>query len=887
MSIEPGQRLLHYEIVEKIGEGGMGIVWSARDTKLERQVAIKILPDEFSSDEQRLARFEREAKMLATLNHPNVAGIHGFEQADGVHFLVLELIEGETLQQMLERGRLPIEDALETCRQVAEGLEAAHQSGVIHRDLKPGNIKVTPDGKAKVLDFGLAKGVAGSAGSSIDLSMSPTVTVAADTQAGVVLGTAPYMSPEQARGKPMDRRTDIWSFGCVLFECLSGRPVFSGETVTDVLSAILQREPEWGALHERTPPRVRDLIERCLERSLRNRSHDISDARIVLGKSIAIREWTTSGIAAAPGLPGAATRAGVPRWAWLAVGLFVGAAIVLPAYWMKPFGTEPPLRKFTFTFQTDDPRPEISPDGTRIAYIQDDRLWIRDLDQMEAREVTGGDGVLAHGWSPDSQWLAISKGRQLWKLPAGGGAPVFLTDVRVPVSTVESAGGVTWSSDGRVVYNEGDAGLMAVSEQGGVAVSIAEPGEGEQDFHTVEALPEGKGFLFAVHHDDAMDTLAVLTDSGRKDVLKLPGRFVGVPVFSLSGHLLFTSFGDSTGGVWAVPFSLDRLEVTGEPFPVAEGAGSPISVSRDGTLVYMKPAPAEVTRLVLVDRQGRVVRPVGETQLEQRQPSVSPDGERVAVLAGGEQVDIWINEVSSGSRVQLTFDKAGEVRPTWTSTGAGIGYGRWPTLMESPGIRRCDIRVAAADGSGEATPLLAGSAPSFSLDGRFVVYLGKSPGLGDEIWYAPLDEQGRAGEPKQVLDPEGNDLKVGLSPNGKFLVYASLDSGLREVYVTRFPSADGKWQVSREGGTAPVWSPKGDRIFFQQGQDLMEVTVGDGPSPQLSRPRKLFTWRAIDRGFDVTPDGQQFVMIEEVDPGAARPQIAVVQNWSAEYEGPR
>jgi serine/threonine protein kinase len=303
VTLQPGQTLSHYRLVEEIGKGGMGVVWKADDTKLGRQVAVKILPAEFSQDSQRLARFDREAKLLAALNHPNIASIYGLEHTDGVHFLVLELIPGQSLAEALKDGPLPVEEALDVCRQVAEGLEAAHEAGVIHRDLKPGNVRVTPDGKAKVLDFGLAKGLegvavgSGSGGSASDLSQSPTI--AAGTQAGVILGTAPYMSPEQARGKTLDKRTDIWSFGCLLYECLTGRMAFTGETVPDIFSAILQNDPDWAAMPERMPPRVRELMERCLEKSPRSRLHDIGDARIEIEKSLAGREWTTSGIRAA------------------------------------------------------------------------------------------------------------------------------------------------------------------------------------------------------------------------------------------------------------------------------------------------------------------------------------------------------------------------------------------------------------------------------------------------------------------------------------------------------------------------------------------------------------------------------------------------------------
>jgi hypothetical protein len=399
VTLQTGHTLAHYRLVEKIGEGGMGVVWKAEDTKLDRQVAVKILPPEFAKDQQRLGRFEREAKLLASLNHPNVAAIHGFEHVEDSHFLVLELVPGPTLAEMVKTGPLAVDEALDVCRQVAEGLEAAHSAGVIHRDLKPGNVKVTPDGKVKVLDFGLAKGLEGAVGASSgpDLSLSPTVAVGG-TQAGVVLGTAPYMSPEQARGKPLDERTDIWSFGCVLWECLTGNLLFTGETVTDVLSAILQTDPDWSALPAKTPPRVRELLSRCLERSPRNRLHHIADARIEIERAVAGREWTTSGIAVAEAVTEVAAAparpAGFPRgWAGLAAGLALG---LIAAFFAIPFlGPEAPsprVRKFRLTTSGGNPLlPRLSPDGTRVAFLEDGRLWIRDLGEIEPREVTGAE----------------------------------------------------------------------------------------------------------------------------------------------------------------------------------------------------------------------------------------------------------------------------------------------------------------------------------------------------------------------------------------------------------------------------------------------------------------------------------------------------------------
>jgi Tol biopolymer transport system component len=881
MDIEPGRMLLHYRLTEKIGEGGMGAVWKARDTTLDRDVAIKILPEVFVADPARLARFEREAKLIASLSHPNIVGIHGLHSDGDVRFLSMELVEGEDLADRLKRGPLSVEEALKIGAQIAEALEAAHEAGVIHRDLKPANILLMPGARAKVLDFGLAKAIADEPGpSGQDLQHSPTVTSLESTP-GVVLGTAAYMSPEQARGKPLDRRTDIWSFGCVLYECLTAKTLFTGETVTDVLSAILQREPDWEALPAETPPRARDLLERCLERSLRDRLHDVADARIVLERSVATREWTTSGITAAVDLPGPRRRVMVHRWALLAAGLLLGivGTFVVSRGLAEP-ERELPLRKFQLeTIGRGSFLPEISPDGTRVAYIDDGRLWVRDLARYEAQPLVGGVGVSLHTWSPDGEWLAISKDSQLWKLPATGGEAVLLAPLPESLSQGKAAE-LTWGTDGRIVFNVGDTGLRVVSDQGGAVTSLLEPAEGELDFHHVFALPDGRGYLFGVHTNEAMDRIDVLSDAGRKTVLQVPGQDVGRPVYSPSGHLLFASRPDNAG-IWAVPFSLEKLEVTDAAFPVTATDRLRFNVSRDGTLVFTRPAPPRDTRLVLVDRQGLVVRALGEPRPEMALPSVSPDGGRIAVQAGATNRDIWIYEIDSGTQLRLTFEDDDEYDPAWLPDGKELAFVR---AGRRTGEQR--VVVAAADGSGEARSLVTGLEPSFSKDGRFIVYSGQDANLDHDVWYAPIDGSGTVGEPVELIETDGNFYPQ-FSPDGRLLVYASVETGRSEVYLTRFPGGEGKWQISKDGGDRAFWNADGDRIYYRRGRDLMEVSVRGGNSPSLGAPRKLFAFETLGRGYDVVPDGQHFVMIEETDPSAPGPRITVVQDWAAEFEPQR
>ncbi|MGD8375652.1 MAG: protein kinase [Acidobacteriota bacterium] len=876
MSLQAGQMLAHYRLTRPVGEGGMGVVWAAQDTKLDREVAVKVLPEAFAEDEQRLARFDREAKLLATLNHPNVASIYGFDHVGGIHFLVLELVPGSTLAEMIEAGPIPLEEALDICRQVAEGLEAAHAAGVIHRDLKPGNVKVTPDGKVKVLDFGLAKGLEGVGPAGSDLSMSPTVTIGA-TEAGVVLGTAPYMSPEQARGKPLDARTDIWSFGCVLYECLTGRLLFTGETVTDVLSAILQVDPDWTVLPANTPTRIRELLARCLERSPRNRLHHIADARIEIERALATREWTTSGIAAAAPAEAAASRTPAPGWriwASLLAGLLLGVAVTWVA--MPGETPPPPVRKFRLTTEGRSPRlPEISPDGGKIAYLESDRIWVRDLGEIEAREVPGTEGVSMFAWSPDGEWMAISRGGKLWKIPATGGGASLLCDLPETLNP-SNAAGIAWGAEGRVAYNLGSEGVMAVPEQGGPAVALAEPTGEELDFHHVRALPGGRGYLFVVHRPEAMDLVAAITDEGRKDVLEIPGQTLAGAVYSPTGHLIFRRRPDNAG-LWAVRFSLEKLAAVGEPFPLMPSAGLP-SVANDGTLVHLRAAPQRRTRLVRVDRQGRVTAAIGEPQLGQTDPALSPDGSLVAVAAQeADNDDIWIFDVESGTKRRLTFAEAGESAPVWMPSGEEVTFSR-----RGGKVGEVEIIAASADGSGRSRSLARGFGGRFSVDGRSMIYAAPDAQLDYDIWFRTLDDDG---EPVQLLETDGQ-FDVGFSPDGNYVVFASTDTGRSEVYITRFPSGEGRWQVSADGGVQPRWSPAGDRIFYLAGTALMEVPVSGATSPSLGAPRTLFQWESAPRGYDVTADGRGFLMIEETDPGALGPQVVIVQNWTAEFRPP-
>jgi Tol biopolymer transport system component len=877
MTLEPKDTLAHYRLVEVLGEGGMGVVWKAEDTKLGRSVAVKVLPAEFAADKQRLARFEREAKLLAALNHPNVAGIYGLEAVDGVHFLVLELVDGQTLARMTKTGPLPVEEALDVCRQVAEGLEAAHAAGVIHRDLKPGNVIVTEDGKAKVLDFGLAKEIEGAASgeSASDLSMSPTVTVGG-TQAGVVLGTAPYMSPEQARGKSLDKRTDIWSFGCLLYECLTGNPVFTGETVTDTLSTILQNDPDWHALPDRLPRRICDLLERCLEKGPRNRLHDISDARIDIERCLAAKEWTTAGARTASDGP---SRSRFTAAAFGALGLVAGVAVtLLVTEYLGKGPAVPPLRMFSLSSTVSEhvAPARISPDGRRIAYRSGGRLWLRDLDQLEPREIAPSEAGWPLDWSPDGEWLVLADSREIFKIQVDGGSRTVLARqgfISPPVA------GAAWQPDGTITFCTGPTGLLDVPAGGGEVVTRLKPGEGEGDFHNVNGLPGDRGLIYVIHRDVGMDTLGLLSEGERRTLLQLPGKNLWTPVYSPTGHILFAVGRFFGSELWALPFSLNRLEATGAPFLVDEDGTAP-SVSADGTLVYSRVRPTGETRLVRVDRDGQEVRILGEPGIGHRSPAFSPDGKRVAfsIEEDGNR-DIWILDITTASRQRLTFEPAPEDIPAWSPSGDRVAF-------NTDLLGLSEIFIKRTDGTGNTRPVTNGLFPAFSPDGRSLVFGVFEGDLSADIFRLDLESEP---EPELFLSESFWDLSPQFSPDGRYLAHNS-SSGTLEVYLRTFPGGEGKWQVSGPGGRYPRWNAKGDRLYYSHGSDLMEVEIQFDPIVNVGTPRKLFSWVAPVRRyywpaplFDVAPDGESFVIVKATKPDAPWQAIVVVESWSSQF----
>ena len=883
MALQPGQMLSHYRLAEKIGEGGMGEVWRATDTTLDRSVAVKILPESLSEDGELLARFEREAKLLASLNHPNIAVIHGLHHAGTTHFLAMELVAGEDLAHRIRHGALPVAEAIRLGRQVAEAVEAAHEHGVIHRDLKPANIMISKEGAVKVLDFGLAKSLESDGGSGGAPSMSPTLTGAA-TRAGVILGTAAYMSPEQARGRAVDRRTDIWAFGCVLYEMLTGRPVFPEETISDTLAAVLKTDPDWSAFPKEAPAGLRRLVHRCLVKDPRQRLRDIGEARILLEDlARGTGEDRSESAAAVPAPGGSRLRPGMVLL-WTAVTIGVAAAAGLAGWSLKPAPAGPPVRKFRVATDSGSRAGIIqgelalSPDGQRVAYAAEGGIWIRDLASLDSRLLAPTGEAAGLFWSPDSAWVGYFSERKLWKAPAAGGTPLAVCPLRVPADESE---GAAWLEDGRIVFATGAGGLFEVPAAGGEAVALLPVGPDESDFHDATPLPDGKGVVFTVHRKAGRDTLALYAAGKRRDLLREEGQVLDDAAYSPTGHILYSQY-PSNRGVWALPFSLAKMEVTGKPFLVAADAMSP-SVSRDGTLAYWEGVAGRLSQLIWVDRSGREIGTIGHPQQMDAFPRLSPDSRRIAVsVEEGETSDIWILDSIRGTQTRLTFDPVPEFVPSWSPSGERLIFSRGATPSNYMLI------LQAVDGTGSADVVGTGIGAGFSPDGKTIAYAKYDEKSWMDLYLTSLTGERK---PTPFLVVGGMEIAPAISPDGTLLAYQSDESGRDEIYLKKFPSGEGKWQVSVNGGDWPRWNGRGDRLYYVERDNLMEVAVSARPAVSLGSPVRLFTREPAQvyvpfgwpEGYDVTPDGQRFLLLKRV-PQQRASGIAIVQNWYAEFK---
>ncbi|TDI36827.1 MAG: serine/threonine-protein kinase [Acidobacteria bacterium] len=871
MFLSPGTKLAHYEILEPIGKGGMGEVYRARDGKLGRDVAIKVLPDEFAQDTERLRRFQREAKVLASLNHPNIASIYGLEQSGNTHYLVLELVPGETLAARLARGPIPADEAREIASKITEALEAAHEKGIVHRDLKPANIMLTPDDDVKVLDFGLAKAFVEEV-SDADSSMSPTRLRQGfgeagphSTRVGVILGTAAYMSPEQAKGKKVDKRTDVWAFGAVLYEMLTGKKAFPGEDVSEVLASVIKSEPDWNALPANTSQRLRELLARCLEKVQKKRRRDIGDVRAELDAHDDLVPTETT------------LRSFRPWYQLVAAVALVAASIAIGWYLRSPaprqvMRFEVRLPDDALTSETGYHTIALSPKGTHMVFVAVGQLYLRAFDQTEAAPIRGTERAREPFFSPDGEWIGFHANGYLRKVPLAGGTPVTLCETESPV-------GATWAADNTIVFGRGDDAIWKVSGNGGEPRLLSEGGEGVA--HGPQKLPGGKALLFTFGERlrwDQADIIVERLDTGERTTLIHGGKDARyVP----TGHLVYTT--QST--LFAVPFDLGTLEMTGSPIPVVESVlsaagtsgASQFSFSDDGLLAYISPSRGSERELLWVTRDGRSQAATARTGPFWN-PRFSPNGKRVAVrVTEGSNSNLWILDLERDTFTQLTTNGAYGAS-SWSPDGEWL-------MFTAPD--RTDIFRVRTDFSRAPVPVVEGERPllhaTWMPDGRTVVYQEEFAGLAD-IWSAELEGEA---EPRVLIQTPAGEAQPDISPDRRFIIYQSDASGATDqIFIQPLTGEGARKQVSTNGGRNPLWSPTGKEIFYKVGQTLMSVPIRTHPELEIDAPKVLFQWPDargnIWRNWDVAPNGERFVMTRPVND--SRPQINVILNWFDELE---
>jgi len=881
MSNTSGQLLSHFRLIEPIGKGGMGEVWKVVDTTLDREVAVKILPEPFATDTERLGRFEREAKLLASINHPNIAAIYGLHSAEGVRFLSMELLGGEDLAVRLTRGPLPIAEALSVAGQVVDALEAAHDNGVIHRDLKPANVVISNDHMVKVLDFGLAKTLdSAPASGPLDPPHSRPTMTSAGTEAGAIMGTAAYMSPEQARGRSADQRADIWAFGALLYELLTGKQPFQGETPSDTMAAVLREEPDWSALPTETPPAIRRLLHRCLTKDRRKRLHHIADARLEL---LETGDETEAVIPA---------RSALPAWVWgLIVILATATAALFVGSRLRGADTtiaEIPHRQYEITLpglslsQSSWTRPALSPDGKRLAYRIKNNLMIRDLDSLEDRQVIGGERSTVPFWSPDGEWLAFARNDKLWKAPVMGGQPEFLCDLPDRGKLMSGA----WSTRNRIAISIWRDGIFELSGQGGTPHILLKPDPAiGSDFQCLQYLPDGKTLLTTPHPQSRGNVAG--TNMGKILAVRDGEAWVILGdeedlhchdlAWSSSGHLLYSQAFDNRG-IWAIPLSPDNLAPTGEPVLLAANCEY-FSMADDGTMAYLPDAPDAMYELVWIDRQGELLGTLGKAKEGLSGPALSPDGTRVAYAAKPDpdsRKKIYIQNLAGGTPMRLTFrGKYSDRQPAWSPDSRQV-------IFETGSM----IAIKPADGTGEIRTLYEGTRPMITPNGRNVIYCDNE--MGKKLLNVMVQPLDGSGEPAALL--EGPAEEVGrLAPLGDYLAYQSNESGADEIYLTRYPGGEGKWQLTTGGGQDMRWVKDGSELIYRDNDGaMMSVQIQREPDLHFIEPVRLFSSESIDlvdlgQGFDISADGKRLLMARRIPMEGDTPSIVIVQNWLAGF----
>ena len=874
VTLKAGQTVAHYRVIDEIGHGGMGVVYRAEDTKLRRTVALKFLPPAFASDAERLARFEREARLVASLNHPNIAGIYGLEESAGKRFLVLELVEGETLAQRIARGPLPPDEALKVCRQIAEGLEAAHEKGIIHRDLKPANVQITSEGKVKILDFGLARAFQDQP-SGADLMHSPTITTAM-TQPGVVLGTAAYMSPEQAKGKLVDKRADICGFGCILYECLTGRRAFQGETINETLATILKGEPDWKALPTATPWNVTVLLRRCLQKDPRQRLGAISDARLEIDDALTAPS-AVGGATTQSGPPPTRGRTSWSTWAAVAV-LAITAGFGLWKLSASLATPEPRVLRLAVSIPASQGFVDIAgnavlftPDGSAIVYSgrgpQGSQLYYRRLDQLEGTALPGTDNACCTAISPSGDWVAFVTGTTVRKVPVRGGAPIEL-------AKVEYQGGLSWGSDDAIFSAEGALGLFRIPANGGPAhrIALPDPAKHESAWYMPMALPDGKTVLVFEYMQPLAAKLAMVRIADG-EVTELDGEGEN-PIGVVGGYLLF---GRLDGALGVAPFDPAGTRSVEAVIPVLDAplrrnSGVEAALSSAGDLVYVKATGR--SRITFLDAQGHIT---GESPDEHNfsGPRMSPNGRQVVVRELTDNVrrgDLWLYDVASGVRQPLTTG-VNALAPEWAPDGHRVVYSLRPDTGPA------EAWSVPADRSGPAERFIAMPIPIartvLSPDSRYAVITTVDPKARNDLYLVDL----KGDRKPQLLEQSlFNATSPAVSPDGRWLVYVSDESGHDEVYVRPFPAGGAHVQVSADGGTNPRWEKDSLGIVYRNADRFMKARLAIGANVAVTQRDLLFTGPYAD--YDLSPNGT----IVALRPGSADAQIIVVTNWIAELK---
>jgi serine/threonine protein kinase len=870
MKISTGTRLGPYEVISRIGAGGMGEVWRGRDTRLDRSVAIKLLLDAFGDQSKFRLRFEREARTISQLNHPNICTLYDIGQHDETSYIVMELIDGESLADRLRKGPLPLADVIKYGAQIADALDRAHRAGIVHRDLKPGNVMLARSG-AKLLDFGLAKPQPTSIASHDE-------TQKAITRDGTIVGTLQYMAPEQVEGQEADHRTDIFAFGALLYEMATGQRAFAGQTRSGLIAAILKEEPpSMAELLPSTPPALAHLVGRCLAKNPEDRwqsAHDIAAQLRWIAESTGVTgDAKTVKIDTSKRRPSLL----VP-WTMTALAITI-AAFAFWRWWQVP----PPrvTKTIVSTVAEKDwtTAPAISPDGRYVAYPASGVLWIRNLDEIEPRKVPLFSSVVF--WSPDSKWLAFISDNKLWKIAPGGSTPMLIAALpRANVGRIsKSFHSGAWGAGDRIVLSQYLGGLYETSARGGPLVEFLPGGPDLMDFHTLSFLPDGKSLLAVPHKLKDQTTVEVIRDKKRETILTFPQtQIINGIAYSPTGHLL-VSLSGSDVGVWAVPFSITKMRTTGNPFLVAANAGS-CTAAGDGALLYVTNIQSDPKQIVKIDRAGNPVATIGAILDVAAHPVLSPDERTLAVSGreGDQQLSVWLADLATGTRRRVTYGAMQDTPLSWSSYGRDLLIHRYQTPnWSNPGF---GLWLIPINGSSEPRKIIDGWAGTFTPDNQRIAFLTFAGRGGFHLASMPVS----GGSPSEIGKARISRA-IALSPDGHFIAYTARDSGTDEVYLARYPSVEGKWQVSRGPGGSPLWSHDGRFLYFESQNRLMSVSFGESPEVAVGEPAMLIDATPLDvtlggSAFQVLRDGS-VIAIKNLP--ADKRQLILVQNWLTEF----